>query len=422
MLLLNAESAKSLAAAALSALADRLAQFQLLSLIVLSGPAGEGFGSKSVVILIPFIFMSIPAGLLADRLQKRRILIASNLLRALLVLGLPTLFSYQLPSSTSVSVCIFALLSLIALSVSPYLTLLQLQVMRRDKAEIGNRASNADLAYTAAILVDLAATALIVSVFPLLSTIWMPQETLRICTVAYLVSMFGWWMTKPVAKTSGETIARYFVRHSYALPALRLQCICDALCGLLYVDFYLFCLQGIQLGNEDTTKLFLCILAGFFFGALISIIRVASIMSTMPDRQLIKWLLLQTLILCSFFAWAGTHQLVGPFAFFAGLSSASLFLRSNLQTQKLVPIHLRGQFTGARICLSTTILLASALSAEQMALRYSGLTVMKILSIESAVLCVLLILFRKNVSQRLGDGARLKISGKIKGIGRAEST
>jgi hypothetical protein len=197
---------------------------------------------------------------------------------------------------------------------------------------------------------------------------------------------------------------------------LRLQCICDALCGLLYVDFYLFCLQGIQLGNEDTTKLFLCILAGFFFGALISI------MSRMPDRQLIKWLLLQTLILCSFFAWAGTHQLVGPFAFFAGLSSASLFLRSNLQTQKLVPIHLRGQFTGARTCLSTTILLASALSAEQMALRYSGLTVMKILSIESAVLCVLLILCRKNVSRRLGDGAGLKISGKIKGIGRAEST
>jgi hypothetical protein len=93
----------------------------------------------------------------------------------------------------------------------------------------------------------------------------------------------------------------------------------------------------------------------------------------------------------------------------AGLSGACIWLQTNAQTQRLVPRQLRGRMIGARISVSTAILLASALSAQQLAIRFSGVTLIKILSIESAVLCILVFLFRNQVSRHLNKSGYLKI-------------
>jgi MFS family permease len=195
----------------------------------------------------------------------------------------------------------------------------------------------------------------------------------------------------------------YVKKHKFVAPSFRLICLCDALCGLLYLNFYLFCLQNVQLTNEDAVKVFLTIACGFFCGALLAL------WSKRPAKQTIKFFLLESLIVYVLFCLAGSHELLPTFSFLAGLSGACIFLPANSQAQKLVPRQLRGRMMGARISVSTAILLASALSAEQLAMRYSGLTLMKILSLESAVLCILVILFRNQVSRHLNKSGYLKI-------------
>jgi len=380
-------------ASSISALADRLAQMQLLSIVVLSGPGGEGFGSKSIVLLLPFLLLAAPAGFMADKWDRRRSQIALSLLRALLVLSVPTLLTYQLASTTTVTVCLFCLLSFVAVSIPSYLVSLQ------------ENSKNTIAVYAGAMLLDLLATIAAVFIFATLSNFSFPHETLRICAIFYLISMFIWWTTRARAPVQPGNVSflGYIKMHKFAAPCLRLIFLCDALCGLLYINFYLFCLQNVQLANEDTGKIFLTIACGFLSGTLIAI------WSKTPAKQMLKFFLLESLIIYAFFCAAGSHELLLAFSFLAGLSGACVFLHANAQAQKLVPRQLRGQVIGARISVTTAILLASSLSAEQLAIRYSGLTLMKILSIESAVLGILVFLFRNQVSRHLNKSPHLKI-------------
>jgi hypothetical protein len=196
---------------------------------------------------------------------------------------------------------------------------------------------------------------------------------------------------------------RYVKTHKFAAPSFRLICLCDALCGLLYLNFYLFCLQNVQLANEDAVKVFLTIACGFLSGSLLAL------WNRTPAQQTIKFFFCESFILYVFFGAAGSHELLPAFSFMAGLSGACILLQTNAQAQRLVPRQLKGQMIGARISVSTAILLASALSAEQLAIRFSGVTLIKILSIESAVLCILVFLFRNQVSRHLNKSGYLKI-------------
>ena len=64
-----------------------LAAVPLVAVLALGAGPGE-IGTLAAVQMLPFLLLSIPLGLLADRVSRRRLMVAAEVLRALSLLGL----------------------------------------------------------------------------------------------------------------------------------------------------------------------------------------------------------------------------------------------------------------------------------------------------------------------------------------------
>lgn len=378
--LVNWQLAKYLAATALSTFADRLAQIQLLSIVVLSGPAGEGLGANTVSLLLPFVLLSYALGAQTDKFSKRKSLIMISMIRALLVLVIPTILVTLGAAGPIIPVCIFLLCCCTAFCASLNFAIVPELTSRFRKA-------NASILVTATV-----ATLAAIAISPFIIEIWLPYETLRFAAIIYLIAMFAFWTMRSNGKKINPTgndlqqVVSHFRSHKLALGLFRLAYFLYFGNILLYSMLMIFTLQNTQLNNASAVNLFTAIATGFAAGAILMLGPLRSLRAS----RLISISTVAATILCVAFGLLGSLDWLKYFLIALGTAHATILISVDAVMQSAFAAHIRGKVYGAMLSLAYAGVLLAILIVAQVTTRYSALTIMRFICLEYILFNIIL--------------------------------
>ena len=377
--LVNWQLAKYLAGTALSTFADRLAQIQLLSIVVLSGPAGEGLGSNTVSLLLPFVLLSYALGAQADRFSKRKSLVVISILRVLIVLVIPTILVTLGAAGPIIPLCIFILCSCIA-----FCSTLNFAIA----PELTNKFKKAN----ACILLTMtAATLAAIAVSPFISEIWLPYETLRFAAIVYFIAMFAFWTMRTTSENKRpgndlQQVMLHFRSHKLALGFFRLAAFLHFGNIFVYSMLLIFSLQNTQLNNTSAVNLFASIATGFAAGAILMLGPFRSVRAS----RLISNSTVVAAILCGAFGLFGSLDWLKYFLIALGTAHATILITMDSITQSSFAPHIRGKVYGAMISLASAAVLMAIVLVEQVTIRYSAVTIIRFVCLGYGVFTILL--------------------------------
>ncbi len=359
----------------LTTFADRSAQVQLLSTVVMSGPDGQGLGSNTLSLLMPFVLFSYALGALADNQDNRKLLIATTLVRGLLVLSIPTILTSFGATGVIVPLSMFALSACIAIS-----TILDFALLPR--LAIGTkqtRTANAISLFTIT-----AATLAAVSVAPLLADIWLPHETLRMAAILYFLAMCLFWTmdrskTKILPRSVNDTqeLANVFKIRKGSISVFRLGFFAYVGHGIFYCLFLIFCIQNTQLNNAQSSNIFATLAWGFLSGIFASL----TFFKSFKPSALIGYSTALAATACLLFATAGNNTIsLRIFLLIMGTTGATTLICINSLLQKEFNCNVRGKVYGAILCLATATYTLAAVGVEQVTSHYSALTIVRVMA------------------------------------------
>lgn len=409
---MNFQFARYLLGSAMAVVADRLTQVQLLSLVVLSGPDGQGLGSNTLYLLLPYILFSYAFGVLVDSTNLRKLLVATSALRGLAVLAAPTILTAMAAWSPLIPGFIFVLS--ICLSLSAILDFTVCPLLASSKRDWG--AANA-----ARLLASTLATMLAINVAPIVSVMWLPHETLRIAALFYFTSMFLYWTLNRQKLevpnfdkdgASGQTsqvqmLASFFKSKASAITMFRLSFGVLTLSGIFYELFLVFCLQNTQLNNAQSITMFSAVALGSIAGGFSAV----KLLKVYRPSLIIGYSLLiasVACLLCSFFPLNGI--LVRVFLTIMGTTSATSIAAIDTLIQRIFAAPLRGKIFGALLSLTALVFTAATLSVEQITMHYSAQTIVRMVSASWLVLAIVGAFTSSGFKKRWRQARRRKIS------------
>lgn len=359
----------------LTTFADRSAQMQLLSTVVMSGPDGQGLGSNTLSLLMPFVLFSYGLGALADNRDNRKLLIATTVVRGLLVLSIPTILTSFGATGAIVPLSIFALSACIVIC-----TILDFALLPR----LSNGTKQLRTANAISFFTITAATLAAVSIAPLLSEIWLPHDTLRLCAILYFVAMFLFWTmdrakTKISPRSVNETeeLANVFKIRKGSISVFRLGFFAYVGHGIFYCLFLTFCIQNTQLNNAQSSNLFSILAWGFLSGIVASL----TFLRRFKPSALIGYSTALAAIAALLFATAGSNSTsLRIFLLIMGTTGATTLICINSLLQREFNCNVRGKVYGAILCLATATYTLAAVGVEQVATHYSALTIVRVMA------------------------------------------
>lgn len=355
----------------LSIFADRCAQLLLLSFVVLSGPGGEGTGSGAVSLLLPVFICGYPAGLLIDRLNKRRVLALSAVLRGLCVLAAPALLIATagdrfIPAAFVSGVGIISLFfSLGKFAITPLIVSPRLVWF-----------TNGALwcAWALASLIG-------ITVFFQPGMEAPPADALKFVAAGYLAAAVAVLFIKGAAKPAsvlpftlvGTAVFKYFLTHSRVGDTFRLSVLLSVLSLMWPLLVVSLVLESLQPGGYDLHALLLFVLIGFCAGAGVAPLAVRA-------QKYIPVLCAATMgSLLSAAAACCTHALsdlriaaaIGSFA--GGIAVVG----SDTLLQQTTPVRMRTTIGGCRDALVFGTILTAVYAVEQNADKVALLNILK---------------------------------------------
>lgn len=385
----------------LTTFADRLAQMQLLSTVVMSGPDGQGLGSNTLSLLMPFVLFSYALGALADNQDNRKVLIATTLLRGLLVLSVPTILTSLGATGVIIPSSIFALSACIVIC-----TILDFALLPR--LAIGTRQLRT--ANALSLFTTTAATLAAISIAPLLSEIWLPHDTLRIAAIFYFVAMCLFWTmdrakTKSSPRSVNETeeLANVFKIRKGSISIFRLGFFAYVGHGIFYCLFLIFCIQNTQLNNAQSSNIFATLAWGFLSGIVVSL----TVFKRFKPSALIGYSTALATLACLTFAAAGSNSTsLRIFLLAMGTTGATTLICINSLLQREFNRNVRGKIYGAILCLATATYTLAAVGVEQVATHYSALTIIRVMAAGWLTFVVLIAISSNGVKTRLSKARR----------------
>ncbi len=394
-LLVNWQLARYLTGTGLATFADRLAQVQLLSTVVMSGPDGEGLGSNTLALLLPFVLFSYAFGAQADRHDNRKLLISITVVRALLVLIIPTMLMSLGATGPIIPLSVFALCT-----CSAFCSVLNFGIIPSLAIDPKHlRPANA-----AALLTTTTATLAAVSTTPFLSEIWLPHETLRFAAIVYFVAMFFYWTldrskTQKIQIVSNDTmeVATFFKIHRNAISIFRLGFFLHFGHGVMFWLFLVFCLQNTQLNNAQSFNLFAAIAVGFVIGSVLSL----TFTKHFRGSSLIGYSTLIAAASCTIFVLLGTNLWMRYFLIIIGTTGATTLIAIDAIMQKFFNGKLRAKVFGAILCLSTGGFAIATVCTEQLTTHYSALTILRGIAAGWLIYTLLVVLTSKKLRNKL---------------------
>ncbi len=393
----------------LTTFADRSAQVQLLSTVVMSGPDGQGLGSNTLSLLMPFVLFSYALGALADNHDNRKLLIAITLVRGLLVLSIPTILTSFGATGAIVPLCIFALSTCIAIC-----TILDFALLPR----LSNGTRKMRTANAISLFTTTTAILAAVSIAPLLSDIWLPHDTLRMAAVFYFVAMCLFWTmdrtkTKifPRSVNDTEELANVFKIRKGSISMFRLGFFAYVGHGIFYCLFLIFCIQNTQLNNAQSSNIFATLAWGFLSGIVASL----TFFRRFKISALIGYSTALAAIACLLFATVGSNSTsLRIFLLIMGTTGATTLICINSLLQREFNRNVRGKVYGAILCLATATYTLAAVGVEQVTTHYSALTIVRVMA-AGWLSFVILVAINSNGIKTRWRKARSKRKSKLSG-------
>jgi predicted MFS family arabinose efflux permease len=370
--LVNWQLARYLTGTGLATFADRLAQVQLLSTVVMSGPDGQGLGSNTLSLVLPFVLFSYAIGSVVDRTNNRKLLITVTVARALLVLSIPTILTSLGATGPIIPLCISTLCACIAFSTITNFGVIPRLVTAHTQLRSANAAS---------LLTAATATLFAVSISPFLAEIWLPHETLRFASVLYFIAMFFFWTidntrTKTISAAADDIkeVAKALHENNGVISIFRLALFAHIGHGLFYCMFLVFCLQNTQLNNAQSFNIFATIALGFLAGAVASMTWIKQIKAS----STIGFSTMAAAIACLLFSILGSNATwMRIFLLIMGTTGATALIAIDLLLQRQFDHKVRAKIYGAIVCLSAAAYTIAIVGVEQIATRYSALTILR---------------------------------------------
>jgi predicted MFS family arabinose efflux permease len=360
---------------ALATFADRLTQLQLLSAVVMSGPDGQGLGSNTLSLLMPFVLFSYGLGAQADSRDSRKLLLVATAARGLLVLSVPTIFTSFGATGSLVPISIFAISIGIVIGTLSEVTLLPRLVLTFSDLRKANAIS---------LLVATASTLAAVTVAPFLTEMWLPHETLRLSAIFYFLAMFCFWTiprqtieTQPRHSNDTEELANLIKAKKGSISLFRMLFLTQVAHSFFYCLLLVFCLQNTQFNNGQASNMFTNIALGLMSGSIASL---TFLKRYRPGSMIGLGTLLSALACLVFIIAGNTGAALKMFLLTMGTASGITLVSIQLLLEKKFNRHVRGKIYGAILALSTAIFVLSAVTVEQLTVQYSVFTIVKILA------------------------------------------
>lgn len=346
----------------ISCVGDRFTQMALLGLIIGSAGAGHEMSRITFVSLLPSFLLGHMAGAWVDRVSRRRVLIASDLARALLVLSVPLCMGLGLSSPALMYAVIFLVGTSTAFFNPAKIALIPDLVQRNELQSANALVSGTG---TIATLIGTYVAGLVVE---RLGT----MASFTIDGFSYLVSCAAMWMIavkeRPVPAVPGQGILGqwkedfrsaylYLRKHRYSRQLIGLTVALSFLSSFFYITLITLGVEHFHLKTEAV---------GFF----LALLGVGMVLGAVLAGVLVRWLK-ETLVLVLSFAVVAVASLsfgaVNSYATAAvvllALGAANEVIVVTLDTllQKITPNRFRGKVFGFRGALTTGMFLASLL-------------------------------------------------------------
>ncbi len=372
---MNWQLARYFLGTGLATFADRSAQVQLLSTVVMSGPDGQGLGSNTLSLLMPFVLFSYALGAQADNQDNRKLLITTTLIRGLLLLCIPTILTSLGATGPIVPLSIFALSTCIVIC-----TILDFALLPR----LANSTKQLATANAISLLTITTATLAAVSITPFLSDIWLPHETLRMAAILHFVAMVLFWTldrtrTKILPRSINETeeLANVFKIRKGSISVFRLGFFAYVGQGIFYCLFLVFCIQNTQLNNAQSSNIFATLALGFLSGAIACL----TFFRRIRPSALIGYSTALAALACLLFVTVGSNSTaLRTFLLIMGTTGATTLICMNSLLQREFNCNVRGKVYGAILCLATATYTLAAVGVEQVATHYSALTIVRVMA------------------------------------------
>lgn len=345
----------------LTVLADRCAQFLLLSVVVMSGPGGEGTGSGSVALLLPVVLFGTIFGIIADRIGSRRTIMLAAIAPALVLLACPAILIMTGADRLSISMVVSVICSFaVACNVGRFTWAPQLV------ADTQLQTANAVLWFctTLATLIAVLSVAFMPGDF-------LPSEVFKVCSITYFVAAFAAWLIKRVLNPvvskvppaqSGNGILSYLKRHRKSREAALLSTIISLV--FLFWNVILLCVvaaENYQPGGIDLHPLLEFALGGTLLGTILAP-RAAGIAK---PQGLFCGTICGALLASSICALANNLMIVKYALALAGVNSGMALVAADTMMQRCIPSRMRATIAGCRDALVAALLLIAVLAVEQ---------------------------------------------------------
>lgn len=371
---MNWQLARYLFGTGLATFADRLAQVQLLSTVVMSGPDGQGLGSNTLALLMPFVLFSYGFGALVDGRDNRKLLIITSALRGVLLIGIPTILMSVGATGIIIPATIFVLCTCTVICI-----ILDFALVPRLLSRLGlSRSANA-----AVLLVNTTATLTALMCAPALAEIWLPQESLRVAALLYFLAMVIFWTlnrsltASPTSEVDGQQdLTNLFRIKKGSVALFRLSFLAQLTHGIFFSLFQVFCIQNTQFNNAQALNIFATLATGFISGAIASL---TFLRRTKPSHVLGYCSLASTIACLLFIAIGNNSSALRLFLLTVGTAGATTIISVNSLMQKEFSANVRGKVYGAILSLTAAVYTLTAVAVEQITIQYSALTIIKII-------------------------------------------
>lgn len=371
----------------LSVFADRAGQFLLLSVVVMSGPGGEGTGSSSLALLLPAVLLGFACGGIVDRIGSRRATMLAAVARALILLATPALMIVTAGDRLAVSLEIsfiggFAVLSSLGrFAWAPLLV---------SAAKLQN--ANAVLWICTSLATVTAAFAVL-----LMPADLTPSAAFKVCSGLYFAAAIAAWAIKKQQNPESnqipgieaiKSVFDYLKLHRGARDVVRLTVLLSFVFLLGNVILLYVVAENYQPGGVDLHQLFAFAFGGCIVGAWLA--PNASAISR-PAALLCGTLcgvFVASLICLS----ANTLMIVKYALGLAGINSGMALVTLDTMLQRSIPARMRATVAGCRDAVVATLLLICVLAVEQSFEKVSLINVFRAIAMVQLLITALVFL------------------------------
>lgn len=324
---------------------------------------------------VPFLLLGVHAGIAADRMDRRQIMLWSDVISAVLMIGLLALTIIVASPSGWILLLVGFLLSSISAFFDPARNAAVPSLVPSDQLIEAN-----GLSATTRTLMQLIGPLLTTILLPILETAgprWFFPLAILLNLVTFAYSAYCIYRLPPIRPDSSQHVRHDSMfkefgeglRFIWQIPLLKIALFLTAFINLVVAPILLGYINANRLWFNESPRTFAGMQAAFFLGMVISGLVVMKIKIKHPGQSYAGGLLVMG-ISVAYLAFAQNYWLFFLLSLLAGISMPFTVIPLTTYLQIVVPDHLRGRVNSSLNMLTNLLLpigwLVAGLTIDQL--------------------------------------------------------